>query len=108
MKTNFFKTALVTALTFILVGNLYAQEINLNDFNEISVQDNIKVVITQSTVQNYRVEPSGVNLKVTNQSGKLSIGKEDNKEAATIFINCIKLSVLDVLGSEDDSYSTEI
>jgi hypothetical protein len=108
MKTNFFKTALVTALTFILVGNLFAQEINLNDFNEISVQDNIKVVITQSTVQNYRVEPSGVNLKVTNQSGKLSIGKEDNKEAATIFINCIKLSVIDVLGAADVSTSNEI
>ena len=108
MKTNFFKTALVTSLTFLLAGNLFAQEINLNDFNEISIQDNIDVVITQSTLQNYRIEPSDVNLKVTNQLGKLKISREDNKEAATIYINCIKLSAIDVLGSADVRTTNEI
>jgi hypothetical protein len=108
MKTNFFKTALVTSLTFILAGNLFAQEINLNDFNEISIQDNIDVVITQSTLQNYRIEPSGVNLKVTNQLGKLKISREDNKGAATIYINCFKLSAIDVLGSADVRTTNEI
>jgi hypothetical protein len=108
MKTNFLKTALITFLTFLLACNLFAQEINLNDFNEISVQDNIDVIITQSTIQNYRIEPSDVVLKINNQSGKLSISRDENKKAVTVYINCIKLNAIEVLGSADVRTTNEI
>jgi hypothetical protein len=108
MKTKFFKTALITFLTFLLAGNIFAQEISLTDFNEISIQDNIDVIITQSTVQNYRIEPADVNLKVVNQSGKLSVSRAEDRKSATIYINCIKLNAIEVLGSADVSTTNEI
>jgi hypothetical protein len=108
MKTTFLKTVLITFLTFILAGNLFAQEINLNDFNEISIQDNINVIITQSSIQNYRVEPSDVNLKVTNQSGKLSISRGENKKDVTVYVNCVKLNSIEVIGSADVKTTNEI
>jgi hypothetical protein len=108
MKTKFLKTVFITFLTYLLAGTLFAQETNLADFNEISIQDNIDVVITQTTVQNYRIEPADVNLKVNNQSGKLSISRGDIKKEATIYINCIKLNAIEVLGSADVTTSNEI
>ena len=108
MKTKFFKTALITFLTFLLAGNIFAQEISLTDFNEISIQDNIDVIITQSTVQNYRIEPADVNLKVVNQSGKLSVSRAEDRKSAKIYINCIKLNAIEVLGSADVSTTNEI
>lgn len=108
MKTKFLKTAIVSFMTFILAGNLFAQEVNLNDFNEISIQDNIDVIITQSTVQNYRIEPSDVILKVKNESGKLSISRDESKKEVTIYINCVKLNAIDVLGSADVRTANEI
>jgi hypothetical protein len=101
MKTNFLKTALITFIVFLLAGNLFAQEITLSDFNEISISDNLDVIITQSTVQNYLIEPAEVSLKITNQDGKLSISRGDNRNEATIYINCIKLNAIQVLGSAD-------
>lgn len=92
----------------MLAGHLFAQEINLNDFNEISIQDNIDVVITQSSMQNYRIEPSDVLLKVNNQSGKLSISRDESKKAVTVYINCTKLNAIEVLGSADVRTTNEI
>lgn len=108
MKTKFLKTAMITFLTFLLVGNLFAQETNLEDFNEISISDNMNVIITQSTTQSYRIVPADINLKVTNQSGKLSISRGDNKKPVTIYITCIKLNAIEVIGSADVRTDNEI
>jgi len=51
MKNNFLKTTLFTLLTFYTAGHVFAQETSLTDFNEISIADNIEVIITQSSTQ---------------------------------------------------------
>lgn len=108
MKNNFLKTALFALLTFYRAGHVFAQETSLADFNEISIADNIEVIITQSSTQSYRLAPSDVNLNITNQAGKLSISRAENKNQVKVYINCIKLKAIHVLGSSDVSTSNEI
>lgn len=108
MKTKFLRTAIVTLITFFIASNIFAQEISLSDFTAIVVNDNIDVVITQSTTQSYHIEPADVNLKVENQGGKLTISRAENKKEATIYIVCNKLTAIEVLGSADVKTSNEI
>lgn len=108
MKTKFLKTVLVTFITFLVAGNLFAQENNLADFNEISVLDNIDVVLTQSSTQSYRIEPADVKLDIAVKDNKLVIRRADNKKDVKVYVNFIKVNNIGVLGSADVSTSNEI
>lgn len=108
MKTKILKTIFISLITFFLAGNLFAQENNLSDFDEISIQDNIDVILTQGTTQSYRIEPEDVTLDITNSANKLSIKRGANKKSATVFINFIKLKSIGVIGSANVESRNEI
>lgn len=108
MKTKFLKTAVVTFITFLLAGNLFAHETSLANFNEISIMDNIDVVLTQSSTQSYRVEPADVALDINVKNNKLVIKRAENKKEVTVYVNFINVNSIGVIGSADVSTSNEI
>jgi hypothetical protein len=108
MKTKILKTVLITFFTFLLAGNLFAQENVLGDFNEISIQDNFDVILTQGTTQSYRVEPSDIAIDITTSGNKLSIKRGSNKKSATVYVNFINVKEIGVLGSANVGSSNQI
>jgi hypothetical protein len=108
MKTKYLKTATVSIITFLLAGKLFAQDVNVTNFNEISINDHLDVTITQGTAQSYRIEPSNVTLKVTNEKGKLSFSRGENRQQVKVYINCTQLNAIEVLGSADVITANEI
>ncbi|HRG58172.1 MAG TPA: DUF2807 domain-containing protein [Bacteroidia bacterium] len=99
MKTKVLKTALISIITFLIAGNLFAQDINLGDFNEISIQDNLDVILTQGTTNSYRTEPKEVSVDISNTGNKLSIKRGTDKKSVTVYINFTQLNAIAVLGS---------
>jgi hypothetical protein len=108
MKTKFLKTALISFITFLLAGNIFAQETMLANFSEISIMDNIDVVLTQGTAQSYRIQPADVALDINVKDNKLVIKRAENKKEVTVYVNFINVNSIGVIGSADVSTSNEI
>ena len=99
MKTKFLKPALISFIIFLLSGNVFAQDINLSDFNEISIQDNLDVILTQGATNSYRTEPKEVSVDILNTGNKLTIKRGADKKSVTVFVNFTQLNSISVLGS---------
>ncbi len=103
MKTYLTQAVFFFLGVFLLTQNLFAQQISLDDFNKLSIKDNIQVVITQSGNQIYYAEPSNDAVYVQNEKGTLNIKRKLRSGNITLYLEAKTINAIELFGASEVS-----
>ena len=107
MKSQLFKTVIVTLATFLLASNLFAQTTEIGNFTSLVLSDNLTINITQGDKNEYSTDPQNSGVAFENNNNKMSVSRGTSNGDVTINITCTNLNSIEVLGSGEVYFLNE-
>ncbi|MFY8029594.1 MAG: GIN domain-containing protein [Bacteroidia bacterium] len=99
MKTVKLYMSVLLVLLLLFPVMMNAQETKLENFDEISIVDDLEIVLIQGDKESYSIDPSGEGVDVKKDGNKLTIKKQQGAGSGKIYLHFINLKCINMLGA---------